>query len=68
MFNLFRQKHDPTIVCGLLDGATPPSFLTTVAWEYEGKADEIRSEQLEFDKPSLDAVLRQNGFYLFTRH
>lgn len=66
MFNLFRQKHEPTIVCALPEGGALPFFLHE-AWEYEGKVAEIESQQLEFDKPALSAMLRQNGFYLYTR-
>ncbi|WP_062017746.1 hypothetical protein [Aureimonas sp. AU4] len=67
MYNLFQHREDPSIVCALPDGGRLPPFLRDRAWRFGGKVDDIRAEQLSFDVSTVDAVLRQNGFYIYTR-
>lgn len=66
MFQLFHRTDEPSFVCAVPTGQTPPRFLDR-AWTFEGRAPEIESQQLAFDRPAAHAIARQNGFYLYAR-
>lgn len=68
MFNLFHQRHDPTIVCAVRNAGIMPRFLRKDHWEYGGQSDDVRSDVPAFDNAAAAAVIDQTGFYLYTRH
>ncbi len=67
MFNIFQNTGEPTIRCALPDGGRLPDFLRETAWRFDGKVADIRAEQLSFDVSTVNAVMHQNGFYIYTR-
>lgn len=67
MFNLFHRTDDLTVICALPDGGRLPRFLRSGRWSFHGKVEDIRSQQLEFDRASVDAVIDRQGFYLYTK-
>lgn len=54
MFQLFHRTDEPSFVCAVPTGQTPPRFLA-LAWTFEGRAPEIESRQLAFDRPAAHA-------------
>lgn len=67
MFNLFHQRHDPSIVCAVRNVGVMPGFLRKDRWEYGGQTDSLRSD-LAYDNTAAEAVIEQTGFYLYARH
>ena len=68
MFNLFRQKGEPTILCALRDGAALPGFLHEGGWQFEGKVEAVDGVLHELDAQAAEAVIDTTGYYIFTRH
>jgi hypothetical protein len=66
MFQLFHRTDEPSFICAVPTGIEPPRFLRR-AWTFEGRAREIESEQLAFDRSAAHEIARQNGFYLYAR-
>lgn len=68
MYNLFHQRHDPTIVCAVRRIGETPRFLGKDHWEFDGTSDRLATDVPDFDHAAAAAVIDQTGFYLYARH
>jgi hypothetical protein len=65
VYNLFRNKARPEIMCAVPEDRCVPGFITDHDWEYNRKLNAPSDLPPGFNERGARSGVRYNGFYLF---
>lgn len=68
MFNLFRSRDVPHLLCAVPQERTIPDFLQADTWVHSGTVRAEESASAGFNARTARDGARFNGFYLFEQY
>jgi hypothetical protein len=64
MYNLFRRRQEPDIVCAVPEARPVPSFLIDEGWTFQGKISGDAFTDLGTSERLARHSVEVNGFYV----